>query len=424
MKPFKLPENFLLGSATAAEQIEGGDKNNNWYDWCIKGHIKDNSTCLRANEHWERFRDDIELMKALNHKTYRMGLSWSRIEPEEGKFDPKAIEHYREELELLRSSGIVPLITLHHFAHPLWLVEKGGFEDKSVLWYFERYVKHVVSSLGDLASDFITFNEPNVYALYGYFYGTWPPGRKSLRLYNRVLRNMTICHIKAYKLIHKIRRDNGFTGETKVGLAHHLRVFDPYNRYNPLDIMTARLMEYLFQDMVMKSMSSGFLRPPMGFGIPLTAGKYQDFLGINYYSRTAARFKGFQDSIMPGGPRNDLGWEIYPEGLYRLCKKYSRIYHIPIWITENGTCDANDSFRARFIYDHLYQASRLCDEGVRIERYYHWTLMDNFEWLEGESAPFGLYHVDFETQRRTLRKSGEFYAELSRSNEVKRCLSP
>jgi beta-glucosidase len=129
-KPFTLPEGFLLGCATAATQIEGGDRNNNWYAWCEKGKIKDGTSCLRANDHWNRYEEDIGLMKKLNLKVYRMGIEWSRIEPKNGAFDASAIAHYRDEIEMLIRNGIKPLVTLHHFTHPLWLCDEGEFEMK------------------------------------------------------------------------------------------------------------------------------------------------------------------------------------------------------------------------------------------------------------------------------------------------------
>ena len=416
-KPFKLPENFLMGSATAATQIEGGDRNNNWYDWCEKGKIIDGTSCIRANDHWNRVEEDIGLMKSLNHEIYRMGLEWSRIEPANGKFDPDSIAHYRDEIESLIRSGIKPLVTLHHFTHPLWFCEEGEFETEKAIGYFERYTRYVVEQLGDLVSEYITINEPNVCTANGYFLGLWPPGKKDLRLAMKVYKNMTLCHIVAYKAIHEIRKSRGFEGTTMVGVANHLRVFEPYSR-NPLDFLAAKAMEYLFQDVIIKSMTSGQLGIPVGLGAPMGKGKFYDFIGINYYTRSAVRFKGFQDDYMPGTPRNDLGWEIYPRGLYALCKKFYGMYKAPIWITENGTCDNTDSFRSEYIYQHLYEISKLCEEGIPVERYYHWTLMDNFEWLEGESARFGLIHVDYDNQRRTIKKSGEFYGEICLNNGV------
>ncbi len=417
MKPFKLPDHFLMGSATAATQIEGGDTNNNWYDWCLKNRIKDGTSCLRANDHWNRYPEDIELMKQLNHHVYRMGIEWSRIEPEKGVFDDGSIEHYRQEIKLLLDNGIKPLVTLHHFSHPLWFVAQGEFENTSAVESFEQYTRYVVERLGDLVAEYITINEPNVFVINGYFFGDWPPGKKNLKLAMKVYKNMTLCHIAAYKAIHEIRREKGFEGRTMVGVANHLRIFDPFSK-NPLDYIAARLMQYIFQDAIVKSMTGGFLVPPVGLGAPAGKGRYYDFIGINYYTRSAVQFRGFKDSAMPGNPRNDLGWEIYPEGLSKLCRRYYKKYRAPIWITENGTCDAKDSFRAKYIYTHLYEVAKLNEEGIPVERYYHWTLTDNFEWIEGESARFGLIEVDYETQKRTIRKSGCFYGEVCRENAV------
>ncbi len=418
MKAFKLPSDFLMGSATAGAQIEGGITKSNWYKWCIDGHIKDGSTCIRANDHWNRYSEDIGWMKILNQQVYRMSVEWSRIEPRKGEFDQDAIFHYRDEITELIRNGIRPLVTLHHFSHPLWLVEEGEFENEKVVELFERYVTYVVSNLGDLVSEYITINEPNVYGVLGYYFGEWPPGKKDIKLVMKVFRNMVLCHIRAYQAIHRIRQQSRFSGETKVGIANALRVFHPLSARNPFNILAARIMDYLFQEALVLSMADGKLRFPIGKGAPLGTGKYYDFIGINYYTRSAVQCKGFRSTFFTQNPRNDLGWEIYPDGLSQICKRYYEKLKAPIWITENGTCDKKDAFRARFIYDHLYEVSRLCSEGIPVQRYYHWTLMDNFEWAEGESAPFGLIRVNFETQQRTLQRSGSFYAEVCREKGV------
>lgn len=418
MDSFKLPNNFLLGSSTAALQIEGGDKNNNWYRWCETGHIKDKSSCIRADDHWNRLEEDIELLQKMNQKVYRMGIEWSRIEPQEGKFNDEAIEHYRKEIKMIKEKGIIPLVTLHHFTNPIWFEEKHAFESDECVVYFERYVRYVIEHIGDLVSEYITINEPNVYVTNGYFFGSWPPGQISFKLVLKVFRNMTLCHIKAFKAIHEIREQKGFRGVTMVGIAHHLRVFVPYSKKNLFDRIAAKMMDYMFQSAVLKSMAYGKFVFPIGIRAPLGRGKYYDFIGINYYTRTAVLFKGFKDDFIPNTERNDLDWEIYPEGLSILCKRFYKKYKAPIWITENGTCDNKDKFRSKYIYSHLYEVYKLINAGIPVERYYHWSFMDNFEWLEGESARFGLVHVDYETQKRTIKKSGEFYAEICSNNGI------
>ena len=424
MKEIKLPEDFLMGTATSGLQIEGCDTNNNWYKWCEEGHIQDGSNCVNAADHWNRYEEDINIMEELNHDIYRMGLEWSRIEPEKGHFSSSGLEHYRKEIEGLLEKGIKPLVTLHHFSHPLWLVEEGGWENPQMVDYFKRYTEHVVNNLGDLVSEWITINEPNVFLFNGYLEGIWPPGKTSMSGFLKALRNMIKAHIESYRSIHGVRKKSGYHGVTKVGVANHLRVFQP-ERDRLLDRVPASLMSYMFQDLVMDAMTSGKMKFPLGVGhYPLGRGKFYDFIGINYYTRDIIQFE-INPAMMFGQLKvkedsqvNDLGWEIYPEGIYRLSKKYHQRYKAPIYITENGICDNEDDQRSRFIYNHLQQISRAIDEGIPIERYYHWSLLDNFEWLEGESARFGLVHINYQTQERTIKESGLFYGEICKKKAV------
>lgn len=425
MQEFQLPKGFLMGSATAAAQIEGGIPNSSWAAWCrTPGHIRDGSDCLRATDHWNRYPADTRLMKELHHDAYRMGLEWSRIEPEDGRFDAAAVAHYRAEISLLLQNGIKPLVTLHHFSEPLWFVNMGGWENPRAAEIFTRFTRYAVRQLGDLVSDWITINEPNVYWVHGYVRGLWPPGKTDTKTMFTAMRQLVRAHMQSYREIHQIRAQQRFTGKTMVGVAHHLRVFDPVRR-QWLHQIPAILTRYLFQDLFLSSMATGKMNPPLGWGgYPAGKGKFYDFIGINYYSRDMVRFRFdpanlFAElSVKQGAPVNDLGWEIYPEGLYRICRRYYAKYKVPLFITENGICDARDSQRARFIYDHLRQIARLCKEGIPVQRYYHWTLVDNFEWADGESARFGLVRNDFETQQRTIRQSGRFFGEICRHKAV------
>lgn len=407
--PFRLPENMGLGCATAATQIEGENTNNSWYDWAKKpGKVKGGATPARANQHWKLYEQDIALMAKMGMKHSRMGIEWSRIEPQPGKFDEEAMEHYRREIRLLLRNNIHPLVTLHHFSNPMWFERGGAFEKPDCVPIFLRYVTYVTEHLKDLCTDYVTINEPNVYATNGYVYGDWPPGRRSVPLAMRVMKHLALCHIAAYREIHRIYGEQ----PVMVGFANHLRIFEPYTK-NPFYRLEAKLMEYLFQDAVTQSMHTGRLKFPIGLSAPMGTGRFYDYIGINYYTRGAV--KHFRNYFLPNRQTNNLGWDIYPEGLRILCEQQYKKYGAPIWITENGTCDRDDSFRPRFIYDHLRQ---LAESGLPVERYYHWTFLDNFEWAEGETAPFGLVQCNFETQERTVRKSGEFYSEIIRKGGV------
>ncbi len=431
----RFADDFLCGAASSATQVEGGDRNNTWYAWCHPERIADGSDCLRAADHWNRFEEDFSILADLGLQCYRMGLEWSRIEPAPGAFSDEAIAHYRRMILSLREKGIRPLVTLHHFSLPLWLDEIGGFENREAIEHFDRYVAFVVENIGDIVSEYITINEPNVYTANGYFLGIWPPGKKHFFKALKVYRHLAIAHFRAYMTIHDIRDRmiddaaqlgsalNGaidssipplfsIEPETKVGVAHHVQIFEPYRPKNPFDHIAAAAMRLLFQNAIMDSMTTGWLRFPIGRGNPCKLEDPSDFLALNYYTRSGVHAAGFRLETLPDKHHNDLGWEVYPQGLYDLIRSCHERYRLPIWITENGCSDADDAFRARFLRDHLEAIARAQSEGIPVERYYHWASTDNFEWLEGEGSRFGLIHIDYESQQRTPKDIARYYAAI------------
>ena len=408
-----------IGVSTSALQIEGGDRNNSWFAWALlPGHVADGSNPVRATDHWTRWREDTELMAELGLQVYRMGVEWSRVEPRMGEFDHTVLDRYREELQALRDNGIEPLVTLHHFANPSWFQELGEWTSPHSVDLFSRFTRVVVEALGDLVSEWVTINEPNVYAAQGHLFKEGPPGRVSYRNVRKVLRHMAIAHCAAYGIIHEIQP------EAKVGLAHHLRVFAPLNPANPVHRTLTRVSEHLFQgaltDAVLGGRFRSFLGPQPG---EVTPGRYYDYLGINYYSRTAVSRIG--DGTFPGVPVNDLGWEIHPDGIVQVARVLHARYPGPIWVTENGTCDNGthdngnhddvERFRSRFLHDHV---AALAGSGLPVERYYHWCFVDNWEWAEGMSARFGIVHLDPETLDRTVKPSGRFLAQVIKDQGV------
>jgi beta-glucosidase len=415
LQGFHFHEGFGLGVASAATQIEGGGVEHSWTDWYRKGKIKDGSDPARANDHYRLWREDAALMRDLGIRHYRMGLEWARIEKQEGEFDGEAIAHYRDEILLLRKYGIRPLVTLHHFTNPCWFEDKGAFLVKDNIPCFLRFVERITGEFGDAVDEYITINEPNVYGTHSYMMGLWPPGHRSLGETLRVFANLAAAHIAAYTLIHRLRGPG-----VKVSFAHHLRVFSPENPKNPKHRFFAPLASYLFQDALTNAMCRGrFSWAIRNSGIPGIAprgyprGRYCDFLAINYYTRSTVR--GLADGVAPGVPVNDLGWEIYPRGIVQCAEEMYRICPVPVYITENGTCDTDDRFRARYITEHLAEIAK---SSLPFERYYHWCFCDNFEWIEGEAARFGIVHVDYETQKRTVKESGKFYSDIIKNNGV------
>ena len=222
----QFPEGFLLGVSSASAQIEGGEVGSNWNDWYHQGRIKDGSDPAVADDHWNRWREDCALMAGLHLPVARLGVEWARIMPERGQVDESAVAHYRAELEYLRQLGIRPLLTIHHFSNPMWFERMGAFSKRENLDDFLSFAKLCADRFGDLVSDWITINEPNVYATNGYFFGDWPPGHKKFAETFTVLENMAYCHIRCYRMLHETREAMGYS-DTMVGFANHLRVFEP-----------------------------------------------------------------------------------------------------------------------------------------------------------------------------------------------------
>jgi beta-glucosidase len=415
------PTGFLWGTATASHQVEGGNANNDWWDWEQQsGRIRDGSRSGLACDHYHLYQEDFRLLADLGQNAHRLSIEWSRIEPTRGAFDLDEIRHYRHVLESLRSLGIEPIVTLHHFTNPRWLAERGGWETPDVVDRFERYVRKVVQATGDLVRYWVTINEPVVYATMGYLAGAWPPGKRSVSLLVNVLQNMVAGHARAARVI----RETSSRSDVKVGVAHHLRVFDPYRRLVPGDHFVARLGEVFFNRVVFDSILQGTYRFPVGRGPVLDGQDSVDFIGLNYYSREMATLDFRRPSSLfgsffahPRNPKTAAGWEIYPEGVYRILK-FLGTFGKPILITENGVADDNDELRPGFLLSHLAEIHRAMAEGVTVEGYLHWSALDNFEWSEGRRLRFGLVHVDYETLRRTVKPSGELYASICEAGQI------
>lgn len=406
MNTFTLKEGFLIGTASAATQIEGGALDHSWTDWHRQGRIADGSSPARANDHFRRWREDADLMRTLGLQIARVSVEWARVEPMEGTFDEAAIAHYVAEVSYLKSHGIAPLVTLHHFTNPMWFEKRAAFESTKNIGFFIRFVERMVRAFGPLVNEYITINEPNVYAANGYFFGSWPPGRKSFGMAMGVMSVLVAAHVNAYRAIHNLREELGFS-DTKVSYANHLRVFAPESPKNPVHQVFAKLTERFFQGSLSAAMAQGKFSFPLRNVGNVSPGQYCDFHAVNYYTRSTV--SGLSDGVWRGAPVNDLGWEIYPKGIVECARKLYALRPLPIYITENGACDNSDAFRNRYIYEHLHA---LCQSDLPVERYYHWCFCDNFEWAEGESARFGIVHVDYETQTRTVKQSGLFLRDV------------
>lgn len=413
LQPFTFPKNFRLGVASSATQVEGGRLPSNWQDWADRGKIADSSCPSRASDHAVRVDEDLALIKAMGLQDFRIGLSWSRLEPESGHFSAEGFAHYRDVLQRMRELDIAPLVTLHHFEHPLWFERSGAFDQKDAVAIFLRYVQRVVDELGDLIAEYLTINEPNIYVTEAFLTRNWPPGIFSPLKAARVLSQMASAHIQAYQLIHRERSARGLSG-TRVGYAHHLQVFIPYSARNPLHRLSTKIADHISHTVICDAFHTGRFRWPLRNVHKLPEGRYYDMIGINYYSRTPVA--GFAGKPRSGEPINDLRWPIYPQGIAEVAHRLHNRYSAPIYITENGTCDQDDVFRCRYIAEHL---QALVQSELPVERYYQWALTDNWEWALGEVPRFGLIHIDYETQERRMKRSAHFFAEL----QAARCLT-
>lgn len=412
-KKLKFPGGFLWGASTSAHQVEGGLKNN-WTEW-----EKNNAERLakeaknkwqiwqqekfpemfdpqnyisgKACNHYNQYEQDFDIAKELGHNAHRFSIEWSRIEPEEGKFDEKEIEHYRKVIQSLKNRNIEPFITLWHWTEPVWFQEFGGWTNKKSQKYFLRFVEKIVSELKNDVKFWIVVNEPNVGLGFGHFLGSQPPAKKGPINFLSAYFNLLAVYKKAYLEIHKI--DNS----AKVGFAHS---FAPYESdiIWPIGRLVVFIGEYF---------SKYFVRSTVN---------YLDFIGCNYYLKHMISFKR---EIVSMDEVNDLGWKIYPEGIYETLIQAKK-YNLPIYITENGLADADDFKRKKFIKEHLKFIYKAISEGVDVRGYFHWSLLDNFEFPEtrGFWPRFGLVEVDYKTQERKIRPSAREYAKICKNNEL------
>jgi beta-glucosidase len=423
----KFPQEFLWGTATAAYQVEGHLKNN-WSKWEDEHHedgqpkIKNGDKCGQSCDHWNRYKEDFQLVKDLGLNSYRFSVEWSRVEPEEGVFDAAALEQYKDMCKELLRLGIKPMLTIHHFTNPLWFEDKGAFEKKENIKYLVRFAEKLFSELSPYVDLWCTINEPAVYISHGYFLGDFPPGYKDLSRATIALENILNAHVEIYN---KLKSMPG--GQDKqIGIVKQIFHFDPYNKFNPLDRALCHYLNHLFNESVMEFFQTGTFKVKIPFvinekSVNKDAPKSNDFFGLNYYSNVKLKLKFdskefFEIKYRDSDIITDVPHAIYAEGIYRALHDASKL-NVPIYITENGIADADDSRRKLFLKQYLWAVSKAISEGIDVRGYYYWSLMDNFEWSEGYEPRFGLYHVDYKSQERTLRPSSQYFKKITQNKQ-------
>lgn len=418
---YHYPRGFMWGCATASHQVEGNNRNNNWSRWeQMEGKIRNGEKAGLACDWWGgRWKEDFDRAAETGQNAHRLSIEWSRVQPAPDRWDEEALDYYRQMMRGLVERNLTPMVTLHHFTDPLWLTDLGGWENPDAPLYFEKYVQHVVEALKEYVALWVTINEPNVYTYSGYLAGDFPPGKKDMGSAFSVAVGLAKGHAAAYHAIHEIQK------EARVGYAIHYRDFQPASGWSPLDRLAANIQHQAFNCAFPEAARSGILRMLSHRAAIPQSDKVQDFIGLNYYSRDYTRFDLFSpeqsfmkkfyakdDDLSPNGFIANV-----PEGFYRGFK-WAVQYDLPVIVTENGVEDSQDEMRPRYLLEHLYQTWRAVNFNWPVKGYFHWSLVDNFEWERGWGQRFGLWGLDPVNQTRIRRKSVDLYAEICRENGI------
>lgn len=407
------PKNFYWGAATSAHQIEGSIKNN-WTEWEKEharkasefykgggmekfnypvGEVNIKEACEEENyisgkaaDSFNRYKEDVAILKQLGLNAYRFSIDWSRIEPEKGKYSKEGLDYYRNLIKELKSNGIEPFLTCWHWPVPLWLEEEGGLLAKNIVEYFTKYVEVLVKEFGHDVKYWIPINEPVVISLCAYLNGMWPPQNKS------VFKYLKICYftlVKVHKEAYRVIKENN--SEHMVGVAKNNQRVEGYGNslWNKL---LANIVKFFSNDWYLNK-----------------TREYLDFIGLNYYQDFEISGFGLRDEYEK---RSDVGWGLKPYSIYYVLKDLKEKYDLPIIVTENGLADREDKYRKWWLDETVKAMEDAIKDGVDLFGYLHWSLLDNFEWAEGFWPKFGLVEVDRNTYERRIRKSGYYYRAI------------
>lgn len=450
----RFPASFVWGSATASYQIEGawnedGKGESIWDTFSrVSGNVLNGDTGEVADDHYHRYQDDVRLMQQLGLKAYRYSIAWPRVLPEgQGAVNEAGLDFYDRLTDMLLEAGVQPFVTLYHWDLPQALQDKGGWGNRAIVEHFACYTEAVVQRLGDRVKNWITLNEPQVFAYLGHYHGRHAPGLRSLQLANQVAHNALVTHGRAVSVIRALWPD------ASAGITLNLSLAYPASD-RPADRQAARISDGMA--------FRWFLDPLYGRGYPQDMLTFYgdaapvieaddldviatptDFLGINYYSNRFVRSVSADvdgngvtplkpdELVQAGYEVTEMGWPVMPDGLRELLVRVHRQYHPRgIYITENGAAfddkvedDAGghvvrDPRRVEYLKEHFAAARRAISDGVPLRGYFVWSLLDNFEWAFGYSKRFGIVYVDYETQERVLKDSAKYFQKVIASNEV------
>ena len=414
-------KNFLIGAATAAHQVEG---NNVHSDYWAQEHMEFtsfNEPSGDACDHYNRYEEDIRLLAEAGLNAYRFSIEWARIEPQPGVFDENEIEHYRKVLQCCHRNGVEPIVTMHHFTSPKWLIEQGGWECDATVEKFANYCRTVVEQLGDLFTYVCTINEANM-------------GIQIAAISKRYMQMMMKNQSADGKVQVGINLENPMMERMKKQAAENMKLF---GTAQPQVFVSGRTTEGDL--LVMRAHQAAkaamkAVKPELHVGITLSLHDIQaqpggeeaaarewdeeflhylpyirddDFFGVQNYTRTLMGPEGSLP-VPDGAETTQMGYEFYPQALGHVIRTVHKSLPIPLIVTENGVAVSDDTRRVAFIEEALRGVQGCIDEGIPVKGYMYWSLMDNFEWQKGFSMTFGLIAVDRATQKRSPKESLAF----------------
>lgn len=445
------PKGFLWGSATASYQVEGawnvdGRGESIWDRFShTPGNVKGGWTGDIACDDYHRYHEDIAFMKQMNLRSYRYSIAWPRIQPTgRGAVNQKGIDYYKRLTDATLAAGMRPLVTLFHWDLPQPLEDQGGWPNRDTAARFVDYVEIVVKALGDKVNTWAIFNEPWVFTYLGYAQGIHAPGKTDFNLFLKASHTVNIAQGDAFRAIKAI------APHSKVGSAFSMSPATPLTS-SPEDAAAAKRFDAFNNVWFLETALRGRYPEAFVHGTPLEIMGFQsgdekrmtaplDYIGVNYYFRRLVAAPnapvptkvdydamGFELSTGKDGPLTENGWEVYPRGMYDIVQRVAKDYKLPIEITENGCSygdypDANgkvaDDRRIHFYREHLRELARAIQDGADVRGYHAWSILDNFEWAEGYTQRFGLIFIDFPTQRRYIKDSAKWYAQVAATNTV------
>lgn len=423
---------FLWGAASASAQVEGAYQEDGkcLSIWDVAGdHVKNNETCHVACDHYHRYKEDIAIMKELGLNSYRFSVSWPRVMPEKGKVNQKGLEFYINLVKELKSAGIEPLCTLYHWDLPLWIQEEGGWKNKKTIEFFSEYTKVIVEALSDQVKYWMTINEPQCFITLSYINGIHAPFRHDYLSMKKLIRHALLAHGTAVEIIRKYAKQ-----APSIGVAMASNCYIPKTetaediekgRYYTFEHMAGVMNNSIWLDPIVLGKAPAFMRRKLSKNDLAIISQPIDFVGVNVYQPMNHSLLGEENQSAPDAKRTMLDWIIDGRCLYWVIRYFYERYQMPIMVTENGMANpdavasdgkVHDPERIAFIHEYLAGVKRAVNEDIPVIGYQHWSIMDNFEWAEGYGPRFGLVHVDYETQKRTIKDSGYDYAEIIKSN--------